>query len=193
MRTNARAGSFQSRQTNTEFNGPLKNVNPPGALWSRDADVHIGFHLLRSINKGKDDRDDRDGRCDYGDGAKSVYSGSYLEILYPSYTVWEEGMTDYIYPFILTGDSDWAVDICAAVPQGYQIAGVYDIDGNLIASNECVQAGVAGDTKVLAFRVVDLQSPPPHLTAKLKIRHKGRSVNAQLDIEGHRKGKDHVK
>jgi hypothetical protein len=118
------AGSFQSRPTNTEFQGPLRNVVvPAGTLWARDVDIHLGFHILRTINKDNDERNEKDGRCDYGDGARSVYSGSYLEIIYPSYTVWEEGVTDYLYPFILTGDTDWTVDVCASVPQGYQIVG----------------------------------------------------------------------
>jgi hypothetical protein len=188
------AGSFQTRATNTNFDGPLKNVSAPaGTLWARDADVHVGFHILRTINRHNDERNEKDGRCDYGDGNKSVYLGSYLEILYPGYTVWEEGVTDYVYPFILTGDTDWNVDVCTAVPQGYQIVGVYDIDGNMITTNNCVQAGVAGETKVIAFEVLDLQSPPPHLSAKLKIRHKGKDRLDQFEIDGYRKGKDKKK
>ena len=88
---------------------------------------------------------------------------------------------------------DWTVDVCAAVPQGYQIVGVYDIDGNLIASNDCIQTGVAGETKVIAFEVLDMQSPPPHLSAKLKIKHNGKNQNDQFEISGHRKGKDVVR
>ena len=102
-------------------------------------------------------------------------------------------MTDYLYPFILTGDTDWTVDVCAAVPQGYQIVGVYDIDGHLIAASNCVQTGVAGETKIIVFAVVDLQSPLPHLSAKLKITHKGKTRNDQFEISGHRKGKDRVR
>ena len=67
---------------------------------------------------------------------------------------------------------------------------LYDQDGNLVASSDCAQAGVAGETKIIAFEVLDLQSPPPHLTTKLKIKHKGKTVNDQLDIPGKRKGKD---
>jgi hypothetical protein len=187
------ARSFQSTPTNTGFQGPLKNVRPAGALWARDVDIHLRFHLLKTINRHDDIRNDRDGRCDYGDGGRSVYQGSYFEIIYPSYTVWEEGVTDYLYPFILTGDTDWTVDICGAVPQGYQIVGVYDTDGNLIASTECIQAGVAGETKVVAFEVLDLQSPPPSLSADVKIKHKGKTEKARFETRGHRKGKDKKK
>ena len=86
-------------------------------------------------------------------------------------SIW--GSTGYLYPCILTGDTDWTVDVCASVPQGYQIVGVYDIDGTLIASSNCMQTGVAGATTILAFEVRDLQSPPPHLTATLKSKHNG--------------------
>ena len=41
-----------------------------------------------------------------------------------------------------------------------------------------------------AFEVLDLQSPPPHLSAKLKIRHKGQDRIDQFEISGYRKGKD---
>ena len=41
--------------------------------------------------------------------------------------------------------------------------------------------------------VEDLQSPPPHLTAKLTIQHQGKTVNSQGDVPGHRKGKDDVR
>ena len=51
---------------------------------------------------------------------------------------------------------------------------------------------MAGETKVIAFDVVDLQSPPPHLTTKLKIQHKGKVTNTQIDTAGHRKGKDNM-
>ncbi|MBI3327244.1 MAG: hypothetical protein HYZ81_11155 [Nitrospinae bacterium] len=106
------------------------------------------------------------------------------------FTIWEEGLTRDVYPFILTGDSDGTVDVCAAVPVGYQIVGIYDADGKLAASSQCAQAGVAGDTKIVAFSVEDLQSPPPHLNAKLTIRHKGKKLNDQVDVPGHRQGKD---
>ena len=131
----------------------------------------------------------KDGIVQYADASKTVS----LKIIYPSFTIWEEGITRDVYPFILTGDSDWTVDVCAAVPVGDQIVGVYDADGTLTASSQCAQAGVAGDTTIVAFSVVDLQSPPPHLTAKLTIQHKGRTVTHQVDVPGHRKGTDDVR
>ncbi|HTH74594.1 MAG TPA: S8 family serine peptidase [Trinickia sp.] len=189
-------GSFKSTPTNNKLSGSLRTSPVPsgaGILWSDVRDIHA----QKTIRKDPKD-------CVYGgtntaattcivqyaDAGKTVYTGSYLEIIYPTYTVWDEGQTKYLYPFIMSSDSEWTLDVCAAVPQGYQIVGVYDADGSLVASADCIQAGVAGETKIVAFEVLDLQSPPPRLTAKLKIKHKGKTVNDQLDIPGKRKGKD---
>jgi hypothetical protein len=189
-------GSFKSTPTNNKLNGSLRTATVPsgaGILWSDVRDIHA----QKTIRKDPKD-------CVYGgtntaatsciiqyaDAGKTVYTGSYLEIIYPTFTVWDEGQTKYLYPFIMNSDSEWTLDVCAAVPAGYQIVGVYDADGNLVASSDCVQAGVAGETKIVAFEVVDLLSPPPRLTTKLKIKHKGKTVNDQLDIPGKRKGRD---
>ena len=115
--------SFQSTPTNTKLDGSLKTAMVPsgsGILWSQPRDIHAQ-KMFR-----------KDGIIQYADAGKTVYLGSYLEIIFPTYTVWDEGMTRYVYPFILTGDSDWTLDVCAAVPQGYQIVGVYDLDGNKV-------------------------------------------------------------
>jgi hypothetical protein len=120
-----------------------------------------------------------------------VVTGSYLEIISLDYAVWEEGVTNYVYPFIFTADSDWDVDVCTEVPEGYDIVGAYDADGVLVATTECVQTLVANESKAVAFEVVDLQSPPPHVKAKFKIKHKGKVHKFGLDTPGHRKGKDH--
>jgi len=175
------ASSFKSTPTNNKLDGSLKTAvvpSGPGILWSQPRDIHAQ-KMYR-----------KDGIIQYADAGKTVYLGSYLEVVYPTYTVWDEGLTRYLYPFIMTSDSDWDLDVCASVPEGYNIVGVYDADGNVMVTSNCVQALVAGETKVIAFDVVDLQSPPPHLKTKLKIRHKGKVTNTQIDIPGHRKGKD---
>ena len=87
---------------------------------------------------------------------KRVVTGSYLEIIYPEYAVWEEGVTSYIYPFIFSSDSTWDVDVCSEVPAGYKVVGVYDESGNLVADTRCARTIVAGVMNVLAFEVVDL-------------------------------------
>ena len=139
------------------------------------------FQIIKVLKK--------DGTKQFGGGKKTVVIGSYLEIISLDYSIWEEGVTTYVYPFIFKGDSDWTVDVCTEVPEAYSIVGVYDENSNLVSTTECVQTIVA-ETKVIAFEVVDLQSPPPHMKAKFKIKHKGKRHNFDLDTPGHRKGKD---
>ena len=140
------------------------------------------FQVIKLIKKNGD--------IQFNGGKMTVLTGSYLEIISPDYAMWEEGVTDYVYPYIFTGDSDWEVDVCAEVPEGYEIVGVYDADGNLVSTTDCVQTVVANDTKVVAFDVNDLQSPPPHVKAKFKIKHKGKHHKFDLDTPGHREGRD---
>jgi hypothetical protein len=142
----------------------------------------VNFQVIKLIKKNGD--------VQFNGGKMTVLNGSYLGIISPEYAMWEEGVTDYVYPFIFTGDSDWEVDVCAEVPEGYAIVGVYDADGNLVSTTDCVQTIVANDTKVVAFEVNDLQSPPPHVKAKFKIKHKGKHHKFDLETPGHRKGKD---
>ena len=73
------------------------------------------------------------------------------------------------HPFIFTSDSDWSVDVCAEVPAGYTIVGVYDENGDLIPSGECVHTFVSGETKVVAFEVKETGSPEPSLDATLNL------------------------
>ncbi|GAB4448753.1 MAG: hypothetical protein Kow0031_31280 [Anaerolineae bacterium] len=140
------------------------------------------FRLIRVIKKN--------GAIRYQGGRRTVLTGSYLEIISPEYATWDESETSYIYPYIFTADSDWAVDVCAEVPAGYEIVGVYDAEGNLVSTAECVQTIVANETRVVAFEVQDLQSPPPHLNAEFKILHKQQLHEFQLETPGHRQGKD---
>jgi hypothetical protein len=132
----------------------------------------------------------KDGSVQYGGGSKTVFVGSVLEIIAPDYAVWEEGVTNLVYPFIFLSDSDWSIDICAEVPQGYAIVGVYDDDGNLVTSDNCYQTIVANESQVVAFEVIDMQSPRPDLKVGLKIRHNGRLERATLETPGHRLGID---
>jgi hypothetical protein len=133
----------------------------------------------------------KNGTIQLGRGSKTVVSGSYLEIISPEFTVWEEAVSDYIYPYIFTADdSEWEVDVCAEVPTGYDIVGVYDENGDLLTTNDCTQSIVAGETTVVAFEVVDLQSPPPHVKVRLTIRHRGKSRWLSLESPGYRRGID---
>jgi hypothetical protein len=140
------------------------------------------FQLIKFIR--------RNGDVYFVGGLQKVLSGSYLEIISPDYATWEEAVDSYVYPYIFTSDSDWDVDVCAEVPQGYNIQGVYDAEGELITTAECVQTLVANETKVVAFEVVDLESPPPQVTADFTIRHKGQVHAFELVTPGHRQGRD---
>ena len=80
-------------------------------------------------------------------------------------------MTSYVYPYIFTSDSEWRVDVCLLVPAGYAIVGTYDEFGNLISDKNCVKTFVAGETKVVAFEVIETGSP------------KKFNVNAEIDAK----------
>jgi len=142
------------------------------------------FQVLKVIRK--------DGSVQYSGGSKTVVSGSYLEIVYPEFAVWEDMAAGYVYPFIFTSDSGWSVDVCAYVPRGYAIVGVYDESGQLVSDSRCTQAFVTGETKVVAYEVVDVGSPEPRLDARLKVKHHGKVTTLDLSVPGIRKAKGHA-
>jgi uncharacterized repeat protein (TIGR01451 family) len=133
------------------------------------------FQIIKVIRK-------KDGSIQFSGGSKTVVTGSYLEIVYPQFAVWENVAAGYVYPFIFTSDSDWAVDVCAQVPEGYEIVGVYDENGNLVSDSQCQQTFVSGETRVVAFEVVETGSPEPQLSASLTLRGPHGNVEA-LEVE----------
>ena len=126
----------------------------------------------------------RDGTIQFSGGKKTVVNGSYLEIVYPDHAIWEDVAAGYVYPFIFISDSDWTVDVCAQVPQGYAIVGVYDEQGNLLSGESCSQTFVSGETKVVAFDVVEVGSPEPVLDAALSVSHEGKVTEVDIEIPG---------
>ena len=122
---------------------------------------------------------------EYRAGSKIVVTGSILEAIVPDSSVWEGTME--VYPFIFTSDSEWTVDVCAQVPSGYTILGIYDIEGNIVPSGECTQTFVNGQTKVVAFQVAETGSPEPNFKATLKFKHNGKTTTKTLDIKDIRK------
>jgi len=132
------------------------------------------FQIIKTLKK--------DGSVQFTGGSKVVVTGSFLEIVYPNNVVWET--TSFVYPFIFTSDSDWSVDICAQIPTGYKIVGVYDEYGNLITTSSCAQTFVAGQTKVVAFDVLETGSPEPTLTARFKLTHNGKTTPLTLETKG---------
>ena len=108
-------------------------------------------------------------------------TGSELTITSPAEARWEEGVSNYIYPYVFTSDSDWTLDVCTSAPTGYQITGVYDENGNLIASTDCVQALIAGQEKIVAFEVTEVGSPPVFdVNTSITAKHKGKSEKRTL-------------
>lgn len=147
-----------------------------GDLASKD------FSVVKVIKK--------DGSVQLSGGSKTVVTGSYLEVVHPDFAVWEDAAAGYVYPFIFTSDSAWTVDVCAYVPTGYAIVGVYDENGNLISDSRCTQTFVAGETKVVAYEVVEVGSPEPRLDARLKVKHQGKVTTLDLSVPGIRKAKE---
>ena len=129
----------------------------------------------------------KNGSVQFSGGSKTVVTGSLIEIIYPDYAIWEAGVSNYVYPFIMTSDSDWTVDVCAEVPTGYRIVGTYDENGNFVSSGKCAHTFIAGETRVIAFEVQDVGSPEPNLAARLKLKHSGKLKVLDLNIPGARK------
>jgi len=119
---------------------------------------------------------DKNGDTDFKAGSKTVITGSMLEVIYPQYTIWESQQE--LYPFIFTSDSDWAVDVCVYVPEGYEV-----VEG------ECTQVFVANETKDLLFRIVEIGSPEPNVRTKFKLKHKGKAHILDINVPGVRRKK----
>ena len=124
------------------------------------------FQIIKVLN--------RDGSVDYKGGSKTVIVGSILEIIHPQYVVWEDNVT--LYPFILTSDSNWTLDMCIQVPQGYEVV-----------NGTCLQTIVANETKEVIFTVVEVGSPDPNIQITFQARHgRGPVQNRNVDIPGKR-------
>ncbi|MFC1600018.1 right-handed parallel beta-helix repeat-containing protein [Patescibacteria group bacterium] len=72
------------------------------------------------------------------------HRGSNLWVFEPLEVIWE-GTTE-IYPFVFESDSDWTVDVCVSVPEGYEI----------VAPEACVQTFVANEIKNIDFVVQEV-------------------------------------
>lgn len=161
-----------------DTNGDFTDTNGDGHL---DTGATKEFQVIKVIKKPPPGGESA---VQLGKGKKTVVTGSYLEIVYPEDAVWESATSGYIYPFIFTSDSAWNVDVCAQVPVGYAIVGVYDAAGTLVSTADCVQTIIAGETKVVAFEVVEVGSPKPTLDATLTVSHKGKVTQVKIDVPG---------
>ncbi|MFC1810281.1 hypothetical protein ACFLZH_02170 [Patescibacteria group bacterium] len=84
--------------------------------------------------------------------------GSALWVHEPTSVVWVNEV-EY-YPFFFESDSDWTVDICMEVPEGYEI----------IEGEGCVQSFVANEEKTVLFKVEEVGSVPGNSKIKWKFR-----------------------
>jgi parallel beta-helix repeat protein len=109
----------------------------------------------------------------YQAGDKVTVTGSILEVIHPQYVIWENEQT--LYPFIFTSDSDWEVDVCLHVPEGYMV-----VDGT------CTQTFVSDETRDILFTVAEIGSPEPDFEAEFTTKHNGKVKTVKVSIQGKR-------
>lgn len=124
----------------------------------------------------------KSGQVKYEAGNRLILYGSELTIDHPDYTVWSG--TEELYPFTFTTNDTWDINVCLDAPAGYTIAGITDIDGNLIEASNCLQTIVAGESKVVLFKAVETSSPEPDFTATFKATHNGVTKDITINIGG---------
>jgi hypothetical protein len=157
----------------TVYVGRLKG---PGDF-NADGIAEKEFQIMKVYSRGT--------FLEFRGGKKVVVTGSLLEVITPESAIWEG--TQSVYPFIFTSDSDWTVDVCANVPEGYNIVGVYDENGDLIPSADCIQTFVTNESKTIAFEVQEIGSPEPRLDATLDIEHGKKKVKEKITASDIRK------
>jgi hypothetical protein len=166
---------YQDSQTHkTVFTGGTKGLSDfgPTGLARKE------FNIMKVMSKF--------GVIEFRGATKTLVPGSVLEVISPESAVWEG--TRSIYPFIFTSDSAWNVDVCAEVPEGYNIVGVYDESGEFIPSSACSQTFVSGEAKTIAFEVQETGSPEPSFDATLTMRSpKGKKVVKKMQSFDFRK------
>jgi len=135
------------------------------------------FQILKVVKK-------KDGLIQYSGGKKTVVTGSILEVVYPDTALWEDGVNSYVYPYIFTSDSDWVANLCMYLPEGYEVAGIYDEASNLVTTDSCTQTFVSGETKIAAFEVIDVGSPKKfNVDVLLDTKHNGKTKKLTLSTE----------
>ncbi|HRY60448.1 MAG TPA: hypothetical protein P5096_03640 [Patescibacteria group bacterium] len=121
------------------------------------------------------------------------YTGSLLSVVYPQNVSWEEGVQNYIYPYIFTSDSDWSADVCASVPNGYKVVGAYDENGQLVSTSSCMQTFIANTSKIVAFEVSDIGSPKEfNVDSTLKLNHQGKIKTVKMTSATKKKTKEQM-
>jgi parallel beta-helix repeat protein len=136
--------------------------------------AHKDFRVTKTIK--------RDGSVQYMPAGMITITGSELNITRPDYTIWEG--SEELYPFIFVSDSNWTIDICAQMPEGYQISGIMDADGNMVSTTNCTQVFVAGETEVLLFDMAKTGSPDPNMNFSIAVTHEGKTQQESVYVPG---------
>jgi len=176
----------------TVYTGKFKNFmwNRSGCWWHWDRDdddqggvtppdiIRKHLRIIKMIR--------RNGSVKFLGGLKTIITGSQLDIYHPEYTIWEGDQE--LYPFVYTSEENWDVDVCMYVPQGYNLMGILDDNEEVVSTTDCVNAFVAGESKVFLFEVEDVGSPEPELSFTLRAKHKkGKIKKLKKKIDGVRK------
>ena len=102
------------------------------------------------------------------------YQGSILDVIYPESVQWDG--YNFLYPFIFISDSNWEVNVCGSVPEGYRIVG-----------SPCVQLFVANQTKVIFFDITEVGSPEPTLSLRGNVKRGNKVQKLNIHVPGVRK------
>ncbi|MCP4604321.1 MAG: HYR domain-containing protein [Proteobacteria bacterium] len=129
------------------------------------------------------------GSVKYSSCGRNIVIGSEITIDAVDYTIWTD--TEELYPFVFESEEDWTIDVCMQVPEGYDVAGILDEDGNVVETDDCIQTLVTDEQRVFLFRVIDLQSPEPNLSLAMDVqRHGGDLTRIERKVEGMRAWKE---
>lgn len=111
-------------------------------------------------------------------------SGSLLTITYPREAVWQAA--SQLYPFIFRSDASWDVSVCAEVPPGHSVTGVYDAAGNLVSTGTCAGAKGGREDVVLSFEALQGDAAAAPLKAVARVRGPdgvARTVELQVPVQ----------
>ena len=139
----------------------------------------------------------KNGDVKYEAGNRLILHGSELNITAADYVVWSG--TEELYPFIFSSDTNWTVDVCINVPAGYTIAGVMDIDGNILSTTECMQTIIENEERVILFALTteagtSALADAPDVTAAITGTPAGEAQKqTSEDIEGVTKSEAYTK
>jgi hypothetical protein len=117
---------------------------------------------------------DKNGLLKYNAAGLVTVTGSKLEIMYPLSTEWTD-LVEY-YPFVFSSDSDWTVDVCMQLPEGYKV----------VDPDTCTQVVVVGQTTMVMFTLQETSSPEPNMGATFKVKHNGKVKSMKVEIPGKR-------